>query len=52
MAGDFYDREIPVIDPDLSFEEIRLLALRNGVNDGAVRTADSFRPNYFKAVVS
>ncbi len=45
-------REIFFIDPDLSFKDIRLLMLRNGVSDGAVRAADSFRPNNFKGVVS
>src|ERR1700684_158612 len=51
MAGDFHDREIFIIDPDLSFEKIGLLVLRNGVNDGAIRAVDPFRPNYFKGVV-
>jgi hypothetical protein len=32
MAGDLHDRKVLVVDPDLSFEEIDLLALRNSVD--------------------
>ena len=32
-----------IVDPYLPFEEVRFLALRNGVNDGAVRVANSVR---------